>query len=78
MLGREPVSVDLASISTTSRTRSCFVTGAGGSIGSEPAVRSRASAPKLVLLDNAEPALFEIERDLSATASSPQRPWSAT
>ena len=61
-----------------------LVTGAGGSIGSELAARSRASSPrKLLLVERAENALFEIHRELRATlprrsSSSPASPTSAT
>jgi FlaA1/EpsC-like NDP-sugar epimerase len=65
VLGREPVTVDLASISDYVADEVVLVTGAGGSIGSELCRQiSRLGPAKLVLLDNAEPALFEIEREL--------------
>ena len=65
VLGREPVSVDLASISDYVADEVVLVTGAGGSIGSELCRQiARLRPAKLVLLDNAEPALFEIEREL--------------
>ncbi len=65
VLGREPVSVDLASISDYLADEVVLVTGAGGSIGSELCRQiARLRPAKLVLLDNAEPALFEIEREL--------------
>ncbi len=65
VLGREPVSVDLASISDYLADEVVLVTGAGGSIGSELCRQiARLRPAKLVLLDNAEPALFDIEREL--------------
>ncbi len=65
VLGREPVSVDLASISDYVADEVVLVTGAGGSIGSELCRQiARLGPAKLVLIDNAEPALFEIEREL--------------
>jgi FlaA1/EpsC-like NDP-sugar epimerase len=65
VLGREPVEVDLASISGYLEDEVVLVTGAGGSIGSELCRQiARVKPAKLVLLDNAEPALFEIEREL--------------
>jgi FlaA1/EpsC-like NDP-sugar epimerase len=65
VLGREPVEVDFGSISEYLTGEVVLVTGAGGSIGSELCRQiSRVGPAKLVLLDNAEPALFEIEREL--------------
>ena len=65
VLGREPVDVDIASISDYLAGEVVLVTGAGGSIGSELCRQiARVRPAKLVLLDNAEPALFEIEREL--------------
>ncbi len=65
VLGREPVEVDIASISGYVEGEVVLVTGAGGSIGSELCRQiSRLRPAKLVLLDHAEPALFEIEREL--------------
>ncbi len=65
VLGREPVEIDLASVSDYLTGEIVLVTGAGGSIGSELCRQiARIDPAKLVLLDNAEPALFEIEREL--------------
>ena len=66
VLGREPVEVDLESIADYLRDEIVLVTGAGGSIGSELCRQVARFAPtaKLVLVDHAEPALFEIEREL--------------
>ncbi len=65
VLGREPVEVDFASIAEYLRGEVVLVTGAGGSIGSELCRQiARVGPAKLVLLDHAEPALFEIEREL--------------
>ena len=65
VLGREPVEVDIASISGYVEGEVVLVTGAGGSIGSELCRQiARLRPAKLVLLDHAEPALFEIEREL--------------
>ena len=65
VLGREPVELDFASVSGYLTGEVVLVTGAGGSIGSELCRQIARVAPaKLVLLDNAEPALFEIEREL--------------
>jgi FlaA1/EpsC-like NDP-sugar epimerase len=66
VLGREPVEVDLDSIAGYLRDEIVLVTGAGGSIGAELCRQVARFAPtaKLVLVDHAEPALFEIEREL--------------
>jgi FlaA1/EpsC-like NDP-sugar epimerase len=66
VLGREPVEVDLDSIAGYLRDEIVLVSGAGGSIGSELCRQVARFAPsaKLVLVDHAEPALFEIEREL--------------
>ncbi len=65
VLGREPVEVDFESISDYLKGEVVIVTGAGGSIGSELCRQiARVEPAKLVLLDHAEPALFEIEREL--------------
>ena len=65
VLGREPVEVDLDSIAGYLRDEIVLVTGAGGSIGSELCRQvARFGPARLVLVDHAEPALFEIEREL--------------
>ncbi|RDI74213.1 putative nucleoside-diphosphate sugar epimerase [Gaiella occulta] len=65
VLGREPVEVDLDAIAGYLGGEVVMVTGAGGSIGSELCRQvSRLGPAKLVLVDHAEPALFEIEREL--------------
>jgi FlaA1/EpsC-like NDP-sugar epimerase len=65
VLGREPVEVDFAAIAEYLKGEVVLVTGAGGSIGSELCRQiARIGPAKLVLLDHAEPALFEIEREL--------------
>jgi FlaA1/EpsC-like NDP-sugar epimerase len=65
VLGREPVNVDLDAISGYLTGEVVLVTGAGGSIGSELCRQiARIGPTKLVLVDNSEPALFEIEREL--------------
>jgi FlaA1/EpsC-like NDP-sugar epimerase len=65
VLGREPVEIDFDSVSGYLTGEVVLVTGAGGSIGSELCRQiARIQPAKLVLLDNAEPALFEIEREL--------------
>jgi FlaA1/EpsC-like NDP-sugar epimerase len=65
VLGREPVEVDLDAIAGYVAGEVVLVTGAGGSIGAELCRQiARLGPTKLVLLDHAEPALFEIEREL--------------
>jgi FlaA1/EpsC-like NDP-sugar epimerase len=65
ILGREPVEVDFEVISAYLRDETVLITGAGGSIGSELCRQAaRAGAARLILVDQAESALFEIEREL--------------
>ena len=65
VLGREPVDVDLDAIASYLADETVLVTGAGGSIGSELCRQiARAGAARLILVDNSEPALFGIEREL--------------
>jgi FlaA1/EpsC-like NDP-sugar epimerase len=65
LLGREPVETDLASIAGYLSGEVVLVTGAGGSIGSELCRQiARMGPTRLVLVDNSEPGLFEIEREL--------------
>jgi FlaA1/EpsC-like NDP-sugar epimerase len=65
VLGREPVEVDLEQVASYLSGETVLVTGAGGSIGSELCRQiARLGAARLVLIDQAEPALFEIEREL--------------
>jgi FlaA1/EpsC-like NDP-sugar epimerase len=66
VLGREPVEVDLDSIAGYVSAEVVMVTGAGGSIGSELCRQlSRLGPARLVLVDHSEPALFEVDRELS-------------
>ncbi len=65
VLGREPVRMEIDRAGAYLRGRVVLVTGAGGSIGSELSRQIARVGPKLlVLLDNAETALFEIRREL--------------
>jgi FlaA1/EpsC-like NDP-sugar epimerase len=65
LLGREPVEVDLDAIASYVAGKTVLVTGAGGSIGSELCRQlARAEPQRIVLVDQAESALFDIEREL--------------
>ena len=65
ILGREPVKLDVDKIAEQLRGRRVLVTGAGGSIGSEMCRQVANFAPeRLVLVEQAENALFEIDREL--------------
>jgi FlaA1/EpsC-like NDP-sugar epimerase len=66
LLGREPVVLDDAAISACVRGRTVLVTGAGGSIGSELCRQLARFAPaRLVLVEQAENALYHAHRDLA-------------
>lgn len=65
LLGREQVHLDLDAIAEIVRDQVVFVTGAGGSIGSELCRQVCRFAPqKLVLVERSENALFVIDREL--------------
>ena len=65
VLGREPVRVEIDRVGAYMRDEIVLVTGAGGSIGSELCRQIARVGPKrIVLLDQAENALFEIKREL--------------
>ena len=66
ILGREPVVLDTANLSGLLSGKTVLVTGAGGSIGSE-LVRQIANfkPKKLLLVERAEYAMFEITNELS-------------
>jgi FlaA1/EpsC-like NDP-sugar epimerase len=65
VLGREPVDVDIAALASYLAGQTVLVTGAGGSIGSELCRQiARVGPQRLLLVDQAETALFEIEREL--------------
>jgi FlaA1/EpsC-like NDP-sugar epimerase len=67
VLGREPVRVEIDRVGTYMRDQIVLVTGAGGSIGSELCRQiARVGPKKLILLDQAENALFEIRRELES------------
>jgi FlaA1/EpsC-like NDP-sugar epimerase len=65
LLGREPVALDFEGIRQFIGGRAVMVTGAGGSIGSELARQvARFDPARLILVDRAEPALFQIDREI--------------
>jgi FlaA1/EpsC-like NDP-sugar epimerase len=67
LLGREPVTLDTEAIGEFLRDRVVLVTGAGGSIGSELCRQICRFAPRrLLLVDQAENALFLIDRAMQA------------
>ncbi|HEX4492978.1 MAG TPA: nucleoside-diphosphate sugar epimerase/dehydratase [Acidimicrobiia bacterium] len=67
LLGREPVELDAAIVSSAIGEQVVMVTGAGGSIGSELCRQVCHYAPRrLVLVERFENALFEIHRELAA------------
>ncbi|MBA3370962.1 MAG: polysaccharide biosynthesis protein [Thermoleophilaceae bacterium] len=65
VLGREPVRAEIERVGAYLADRVVLVTGAGGSIGAELCRQIARVGPKrLVLVENAEGALFEIRRQL--------------
>jgi FlaA1/EpsC-like NDP-sugar epimerase len=65
VLGRDPVRVEIDRVGAYLRGRVVLVTGAGGSIGAELCRQiARVGPRRLVLVENAENALFEIRREL--------------
>jgi FlaA1/EpsC-like NDP-sugar epimerase len=68
VLGRDTVDMDLAAVGAMLHGQVVLVSGAGGSIGSELCrTICRFEPAQLVLLDKAENAIFEIERELKKT-----------
>ena len=66
LLGRDPVQLDTELISEFIRGKVVMITGAGGSIGSEMCRQVAQYGPKqLLLVEQAENALFYIERELA-------------
>ncbi len=65
LLGREPVTLDTDAIGQVLKGKRIVVTGAGGSIGSEMCRQiARYQPERLILIEQAENALFEIDREL--------------
>jgi FlaA1/EpsC-like NDP-sugar epimerase len=66
LLGRKPVNLDTPELQRFLAGKTVLVTGAGGSIGSEICRQIMKFCPRrLLLLDRAENALFEIDRELT-------------
>jgi len=67
LLGRDPVTLDRELVGAFLTDKVVVVTGAGGSIGSELARQvSRFGPRRLLLVERAEGALFDIDRELAA------------
>jgi FlaA1/EpsC-like NDP-sugar epimerase len=65
LLGRKPICLDTPELQRFLAGKSILVTGAGGSIGSEICRQAMKFCPRrLVLVERAENALFEIDREL--------------
>ncbi len=72
LLGRPPVRLDAEALKREMAGRRVLVTGAGGSIGSELCRQiSAVAVEKLIVLDMAENALFEIAEELESRADCP-------
>lgn len=73
LLGREPVELDMDSISDSITNQVVLVTGAGGSIGSEICRQvSKFKPATLILLDHNENGIYHIELELKETYSNGQ------
>jgi FlaA1/EpsC-like NDP-sugar epimerase len=71
LLGRDPVELDITSISQYVSNKTVMVTGAGGSIGSEICRQICQFTPaKLVLLGHGENSIYLIDMELKNTVSS--------
>src|SRR5262245_8062628 len=65
LLGRKPVNLDTPELQRFLAGKIVLVTGAGGSIGSEICRQTMKFCPaRIILIDRAENALFEIDREL--------------
>ncbi len=65
LLEREPIQIDVDSISGYLQNKTVLVTGAGGSIGSELCKQIAAHAPrKLVMLDISENSVYDLQNEL--------------
>jgi FlaA1/EpsC-like NDP-sugar epimerase len=69
LLRREPITIDLDAVAGYLNGASVLVTGGGGSIGSELVRQILSLGPRqLTVLDHHEAALWQVERELEATA----------
>ncbi len=67
ILGREPVTPDMALLQSSIRGKTVLVTGAGGSIGSELCRQIIPLAPeRLIVFEISEPALYSVTNELAA------------
>jgi len=67
LLGRDPIKLDMQSISSYLTNSAVMVTGAGGSIGSELCRQVAIYNPtKLILIGKGENSIFDIENELKA------------
>lgn len=70
LLGRKPIQLDQAKISSELKGKVILVTGAAGSIGSGLVKQIGNYEPKnIILLDQAESALYDLQQDLQAKGS---------
>ncbi|MBB6447590.1 polysaccharide biosynthesis protein [Bacillus benzoevorans] len=68
LLGREPIELDMSSISNKLTGKTVLVTGAGGSIGSEICRQiSRFSPERVLLLGHGENSIYQIDIELRRT-----------
>ncbi len=68
ILGREPASVDINTIRKSIEGKKVFITGAGGSIGSEIARQcAKLQAEELIAFDIDETELYRLENELDGT-----------
>lgn len=66
LLGRDPVELDMASISKELTSKTILITGAGGSIGSEICRQVCKFEPeKIILLGHGENSIYHIHRELT-------------
>ena len=69
LLGREPVQLDLAALSSTITGKSILVTGGGGSIGAELCRQiARLGPSRLIIAEHSEFNLYRISEELKARA----------